>query len=172
MNAIADPPVPAVYPLAPPIQAAEWLNTSRPLSLAALRGRVVVLHFFQMLCPGCAARGVPQATEIQRSFDPARVAVVGVHSVFEHHDVMTPAALRVFAHEYRLTFPIAIDRPADDSAPIPLTMRAYGLQGTPSLVLIDAEGRVRAHHFGHVSDLKLGAEIGELLAEEAIRRAA
>lgn len=156
-------------PIAPPIRAAEWLNSERPLSLADLRGRVVVLHFFQMLCPGCVMHGVPQAVEIQRSFDPSQVVVIGIHSVFEHHSVMTPDVLRVFASEFRLTFPIAIDQPADDGTPIPFTMRAYGLQGTPSLVLIDVDGRVRATHFGHMPELKLGAQIGELLAEHALR---
>jgi len=163
-------PAPArnsAHPPAPPITASEWLNTPRPLTLADFRGRVVALEFFQMLCPGCVAHGLPQAQEIQRTFDPKLVAVVGVHSVFEHHAVMTPDALRVFTHEYGLTFPIAIDRPANDSAPIPLTMRAYGLQGTPSLILIDKTGRLRAHHFGAVSSLQLGAEIGRLLAEPA-----
>jgi hypothetical protein len=90
--------------------------------------------------------------------------VIGLHSVFEHHDVMTPAALRVFAHEYRLTFPIAVDQPSDDH-PLPRTMHAYAMQGTPTLVLIDARGRIRAQHFGAVSDLVVGAEIGRLLVE-------
>ena len=151
--------------MAPPIQASEWLNTTASLSLEQLRGRVVVLHAFQMLCPGCVSHGIPQAVEIQRTFDPAAVAVIGLHSVFEHHAVMTPDALRAFAHEYRLTMPIAIDR-ASEGHPLPLTMRAYGMQGTPTVVLIDALGRLRAQHFGQVSDLVLGAEIGQLLAEQ------
>jgi hypothetical protein len=44
-------------------------------------------------------------------------------------------------------------------------MQAYAMQGTPTLVLIDARGRLRAQHFGAVSDLIVGAEIGRLLAE-------
>ncbi|MET0261908.1 MAG: redoxin domain-containing protein [Rariglobus sp.] len=151
--------------MAPPIQASEWLNTAAPLTLEQLRGRVVVLHAFQMLCPGCVAHGIPQAVEIQRTFDPAAVAVIGLHSVFEHHAVMTPDALRVFVHEYRLTLPIAIDQ-SSAGHPLPLTMRAYGMQGTPTVVLIDAQGRLRAQHFGQVSDLVLGAEIGQLVAEQ------
>lgn len=161
-NSLAPPS--AALRMAPPIQASEWLNTTAPLSLEQLRGRVVVLHAFQMLCPGCVSHGIPQAVELQRTFDPAAVAVIGLHSVFEHHAVMTPDALRAFAHEYRLTFPIAIDRESEGH-PLPLTMRAYGMQGTPTVVLIDALGRMRARHFGQVSDLVLGAEIGQLLAE-------
>lgn len=41
-------------------------------------------------------------------------------------------------------------------------MAAYGLRGTPSLLIIDQEGALRAHHFGAVSELQLGAEIASL----------
>jgi len=156
---------PASFRIAPPISASLWLNTPAPIALEQLRGRVVVLHAFQMLCPGCVAHGLPQAVEIQRSFDPQTLAVIGLHSVFEHHDVMTPAALRVFVHEYRLTFPIAVDQPSDTRS-LPRTMQAYAMQGTPTLVLIDALGRIRAQHFGVIADFLLGAEIGRLLAEQ------
>jgi hypothetical protein len=44
-------------------------------------------------------------------------------------------------------------------------MRAYALRGTPSTVLIDAEGRIRQQMFGAHDDLVLGAQIGLLLAE-------
>lgn len=149
---------------APEIRAQAWLNAPQPLSLAALRGRVVVLHAFQMLCPGCVSHGIPQALAIRRSFAESDVSVIGLHCVFEHHDVMTPAALAAFAHEYRLDFPIAIDMPASDGL-IPLTMQAYGLRGTPSVVLIDRSGRIRLNHFGRIEDLQIGACIGQLIAE-------
>lgn len=152
------------YPLAPAIDAELWLNTSQPLTPESLRGRIVVIEAFQMLCPGCVAHGLPQAKEIQRHFDPAKVAVLGLHSVFEHHEAMQPVSLRAFAHENRLTFPIAVDRHDQSGWPIPRTMRAYGLEGTPSLLIVDQRGRLRAKHFGHVSDLTIGATLGELLA--------
>lgn len=124
----------------------------------------MVIEVFQMLCPGCVSRGIPQAKEIQQTFDPKSIVVLGLHSVFEHHDAMKPVSLRAFAHENRLMFPIAVDRQGDTSWPIPRTMQAYGLQGTPSLVIIDQEGRLRAKHFGHVSDLVVGSTLGELLS--------
>jgi hypothetical protein len=82
--------------------------------------------------------------------------------VFEHHDVMTPRALQVFIHENRLRFPIGVDEP-DPDGPIPRTMAAWGLHGTPSLVLLDREGSVHLSHFGRIDDLALGAVIGGLL---------
>jgi hypothetical protein len=134
------------------------------LSLDALRGRVVVLHAFQMLCPGCVQHGLPQAQRIRANFDPAEVAVVGLHTVFEHHEAMTPLALRAFLHEYRIAFPVGVDAPGAQG-PLPQTMAAYGMRGTPSLVLIDRRGYLRRHSFGADEDLAVGAAIGTLLAE-------
>jgi hypothetical protein len=42
------------------------------------------------------------------------------------------------------------------------------LRGTPSLVLLDRQGRVRLQHFGSIDDLALGATIGRLLAENDV----
>lgn len=151
---------------APELQVSEWLNTPQPLTLASLRGKVVVLHTFQIFCPGCIQVGIPQAQRIYQEFDPARVAVIGLHTVFEHHSVMGRDALEVFVHEYRLRFPIGIDKYDGQPQGVPLTMHAYQMQGTPTLILLDKNGRVRLHKFGHVSDLTVGFSIGALLAEE------
>jgi hypothetical protein len=49
--------------------------------------------------------------------------------------------------------------------PLPRTMRAYAMQGTPTLLLIDAQGHLREQHFGVLEDLALGTALGGLLAE-------
>ncbi len=123
---------------------------------------MVGLHSFQMLCAACVSHGIPQALRIHQLFAPELVTVVGLHTVFEHHDVMGAEALRVFLHEYRVPFPVGIDQPSP-RGPVPLTMQAYGLQGTPSVVVIDTQGRVRLTHFGVIDDLHLGTVIGQLL---------
>ncbi len=150
---------------APPWQTTAWLNTDAPLELEHLRGRVVVVHAFQMLCPGCVSHGIPQAQRVAELFARAPLTVVGLHTVFEHHEAMGVEALRAFVHEYRIRFPVGVDAPGPDGDAMPRTMRAYGMQGTPTLVLIDAEGRRRRQVFGTHDDLLLGAEIGTLLAE-------
>jgi len=61
---------------APELHATRWFNTPRPLALGDLRGRVVVLMAFQMLCPGCVARSIPLAQRIHQTFDGRDVAVV------------------------------------------------------------------------------------------------
>lgn len=151
--------------LAPPLHVEQWLNARDPIELAQLRGKVVMLHAFQMLCPGCLAHGLPQAERVHRLFNTEEVVVIGLHTVFEHHAVMGPEALRVFNHEYRWSFPIGIDR-ASPTGGVPLTMEAYALRGTPSLVLFDRRGYVRLRHFGAMDDLLLGSAIGRLLMED------
>ena len=151
---------------APELLVQSWFNTDRALLLAGLRGRVVVLAAFQVLCPNSIAAGVPQAQRIYETFAPSDVAVIGLHTTFEHHDAVNMAVLKAFIQEYRLKFPIGLDQPNSNS-PIPLTMERYKMRGTPSLVLIDRSGFVRKHAFGAVDDLRIGAEIGALTQESA-----
>jgi len=150
----------------PELAVSRWFNTPSPLTLQGLRGRVVVLHAFQMLCPGCVSHALPQAERLHRMFGAADVAVVGLHTVFEHRAAMTPVALEAFIHEYRLTFPIGVDE-AGTNGPLPVTMERYGMRGTPTTLVIDRAGRLRRHHFGQMDDLALGYTVGALLAETA-----
>lgn len=150
---------------APELVVDQWFNCAQPLSIAALRGRVVVVEAFQMLCPACVAHGIPQAQRISDAFPESDVAVLGLHTVFEHHEAMSPVSLRAFLHEYRVMFPVAVDRP--DGPGIPKTMRSYNMRGTPTLILIDALGRLRQHWFGKVDDLVVGAEIMRLVQERS-----
>lgn len=145
--------------LAPEFDVAEWIGDASPLG--PLRGKVVLVETFQMLCPACVSHGLPQAKRVQAAFRD--VVVIGLHTVFEHHEANSIAALRAFLHEYQISFPVAVDRHQDD--PIPMTMRRYGLQGTPSTLLIDRQGRLRLSHFGALDDMRLGAQLGSLLTE-------
>lgn len=149
-------------PLAPELDVAAWVGEPRPLS--SLRGEVVMVETFQMLCPGCVSHGLPQAQRVAAGFP--EVAVIGLHTVFEHHHAMGRDALAVFLSEYRIPFPVAIDRHVEGE-PVPATMRTYGLQGTPSTLLIDRAGRLRLSAFGALDDLALGAHLGRLLTEPA-----
>lgn len=155
--------------IAPELQTTDWFNTDRPLTLESLRGRVVLIEAFQMLCPGCVSHGLPQAQRVVNTFRRDDVVVVGLHTVFEHHAAQgTRQALQAFLHEYRITFPVAIDKPSE-SDDLPQTMRIYGMQGTPTLLLIDRQGRLRQQHFGRKDDLWLGAEIMALIQEYPLK---
>jgi len=148
---------------APEIQVSNWFNTPAPLTLAALRGEVVMLHAFQMLCPGCVMQETPQAVRVWNQFRERGLKVIGLHTVFEHHAVMTPEALAVYLHEFRIPFPVGVDRASTDRS-VPQTMAAYEMRGTPTTILIDRAGEIRHHHFGSNYDGSLADEIEILLS--------
>ena len=150
---------------APELQTSDWLNTDDPVSLESLRGKVVLIEAFQMLCPGCVAHSLPQAMRVHRVFERDEVAVVGLHTVFEHHGAQgSREALAAFLHEYKIAFPVGIDAPSDRGG-LPKTMARYGMQGTPTLILVDKQGRLRKQKFGWEDDLVLGAEIMSLIRD-------
>ncbi|MEO6825732.1 MAG: TlpA disulfide reductase family protein [Microbacteriaceae bacterium] len=144
---------------APELDVSEWIGAES--SLESLRGHVVLIEAFQMLCPGCIHHGLPQAQRVQRTFPEVRV--LGLHTVFEHHAVTGPDALKVFLAEFGIDFPVGIDRHED--GPIPVTMKRYQLRGTPSTLVIDRQGRLRLSQFGSADDLTLGGILGRLLSE-------
>lgn len=149
--------------MAPAWQTTRWFNTDQDLTLEGLRGEVIVIEAFQMLCPGCVSHGLPLAQRIHRTFG-TDLTVVGLHTVFEHHEAMTPVSLEAFLHEYRIAFPVGVDahEPAES---MPVTMRRYGLGGTPSLVVIDRAGTIRASALGEVGELAVGALLARLIDE-------
>ncbi len=150
---------------APELQTTGWLNSPTPMTLAELRGRVVLVEVFQMLCPGCVSHGLPQAVRVSQTFERDDVVVLGLHSVFEHHEAQgTREALSAFLHEYRISFPVGIDAQSAAGG-LPKTMSAYEMQGTPTMLLIDRGGYLRKQSFGQQPDLSLGAEIMALVSE-------
>ncbi len=127
------------FPAAPPLEVARWFNTDTAISLDDLAGQVMAIEAFQMLCPGCVSHGLPQAQRIAGTF-AGEVMVLGLHTVFEHHEAMGPVSLEAFLYEYRIGFPVGVDT-HDQPGGTPITMARYQLRGTPSLILIDRAGR-------------------------------
>lgn len=156
----------AFNPETPPeLAISRWYNTPKPITLAGLKGKVVLVTAFQMLCPGCLEHGLPQARKLAERFSDSDVVVLGLHSVFEHHDVMTPEATAAFMHEYQWPFPVGYDQPTGKG--MPRTMAAYQMRGTPTLLVFDRKGRLRRHYFGRPDDMMLAAEIMALAIEGA-----
>ena len=106
--------------------------------------------------PGVLNHPLPQAMRVQRMYSNEDLVVVGLHTVFKHHDVTAADAWR------RSWLNSAIrSRSASTATTIwqiesPTTMHAYALQGTPSTVLIDRAGRIRSSSLGAIDDLTLG----------------
>ncbi|WP_326491495.1 redoxin domain-containing protein [Neorhizobium galegae] len=154
---------PSATLFAPELAVSEWFNTAHPLTLSDLRGQVVFLHAFQLLCPGCVSEALPQLRRIEQVFRGTELQIIGLHTVFEHHDAMTPVTLKAFIHEYRLTTPIGVDL-HDGTSDVPVTMRRYCFRGTPSSVLIGRDGSILHHAFGVEDDIVVGARIATALA--------
>ena len=153
-------------PEAPPeLATARWLNTDAAMTLAGLKGRVVVMSVFQMLCPGSIKHALPQAARLARGFEESEVQVIGLHSVFEDHDKQGPEALAAFVADNELPFPVAVD--ASDEGDLPRTFMSYEVQGTPTVLIFDRQGRLRRHYLGQVDDIRIGAEVMALALEDA-----
>lgn len=147
----------------PELETAAWFNAEGPLQLKDLKGRVVVLAAFQLHCPGSVRHGLPQAARLAGAFNDDEVMVIGLNTAFEEHGQQDPAAVGKFVEERGLPFPIAVDKP--NGGGIPKTMAAYEIQGTPSILVFDRQGRLRRHYLGQVDDMRLGAEVMALAIE-------
>lgn len=151
--------------VAPELIVSKWFNSKTDLTLQSLRGKVVAIHAFQMLCPGCVLHGIPQAKKLFDMFNSEHVIVLGLHTVFEHHEGMQEKSLQAFLHEFRIKFPVGIDQSSQGSD-IPKTMELYSMRGTPTWLVIDRKGNLRLHAFGQMEDLILGSEITKLALED------
>lgn len=141
----------------------QWFNTDSTVTLEQLKGRGVVVGAFQMLCPGCVTHSIPQLKKLHELSKNLPLTVLGLHTVFEHHQAMQPHALEAFIHEYRLSFPVGVAA-YEGNNPMPKTMVDWQMRGTPSTFVFSADGDLHLHQFGHVDDLPLGMFVGQLLA--------
>jgi cytochrome c biogenesis protein CcdA/thiol-disulfide isomerase/thioredoxin len=136
-----------------------WFN-SRPLSLKALRGRVVLIDFWTYTCINCL-RTLPYLEAWDRRYRSAGLTIVGVHAPefgFEHDAGNVQRAIAA----NHVNYPVVQD---NDLA----TWNAYGNQYWPAEYLIDAEGQVRETRFGEGDYGKSESAIRSLLAERGAR---
>jgi Thiol-disulfide isomerase and thioredoxins len=115
-----------------------WFNVSQPLTIAQLRGKVVVLDFWTLGCINCQ-HIIPDLTRLETEFGDA-VAVIGVHSGKydrEHaDDSVRQAVIR-----------LGIDHPVVNDPDFAI-WNAYGVQAWPTIVVIDPDGKIVGAHEG------------------------
>src|SRR5580704_15891276 len=133
-----------------------WLNTpgGKPLSLSALRGKVVLVDFWTYSCINCQ-RSLPHVEAWYSEYAKDGFVVVGVHTpefAFEH----VVSNVRAQAAGLGVRYPVAVD---DNYA----TWNAYSNQYWPADYLIDAQGNVRSVHFGEGDYSTMGSLIRQLL---------
>lgn len=139
-----------------------WINTSEPLTLKALRGKVVVLHFFSFGCINCQ-RVQADLDEVSRRW-PDEAVVVGVHSPkfpWEgRHDSLRQAVARL-----GITHPVLDD-------PDMVSWQQYGVKGWPTVVVVDARGYVVGLSSGEGNRPLLMQVVGDAVDEAARRKVA
>lgn len=150
--------------LAPEWVVSEWMNSS-PLTLKELKGKVVIVDFFQLWCPGCNSFSIPLMLKWEEAYknNPA-IQLLGIHTVFEGHDYQTPERLRNYIKEKKISHPVAVDHYVRDIR-IPETMILYQTRGTPEMVIIDKKGVIRFKQFGSFDIYKAERLIEQLLKE-------
>jgi thiol-disulfide isomerase/thioredoxin len=135
--------------------ATGWLN-SEPLTPAGLRGKVVVVQFCTFSCINWL-RTLPYVRAWAEKYRDNGLVVIGAHSPefpFEHDLEKLRSALEAMGVDY----PIAVD---NDFA----VWRAFDNAFWPALYFVDAEGRIRHHHFGEEEYERSERVIQQLLAE-------
>jgi cytochrome c biogenesis protein CcdA/thiol-disulfide isomerase/thioredoxin len=135
--------------------ATQWLN-SPPLTRESLRGKVVLVDFWTYSCINCL-RTLPYVRAWAAKYKDKGLVVIGVHApefAFEKNIDNVRNALR----ELSITYPVAID---NDYA----IWQGFNNEFWPAHYFIDAEGRIRHHHFGEGGYDESEKVIQQLLAE-------
>ncbi|MBM2655006.1 cytochrome c biogenesis protein DipZ [Burkholderia diffusa] len=135
--------------------AVQWLN-SPPQTAAGLRGKVVLVDFWTYSCINCL-RTLPYTTAWARKYAPYGLVVIGVHApefAFER-DI---GNVKKAVHDLGIDFPVAIDNHYT-------IWRAFSNEYWPAHYFVDAQGRVRRHHFGEGEYAQSERAIQSLLAE-------
>jgi cytochrome c biogenesis protein CcdA/thiol-disulfide isomerase/thioredoxin len=145
-----------VGPAAPEFTGIDhWLNTS-PLTMAQLKGKVVLVDFWTYSCINCI-RTLPYVESWYQKYSSEGFVVIGVHTpefAFEHDTGNVAAAIVRFG----ITYPVAQDNEYS-------TWTAYNNEYWPADYLIDATGHIRSTHFGEGDYNQTETEIRGLLAE-------
>lgn len=122
------------------------------VSLAALRGRVVVVNFWASWCYPACYEEAPVLERQWRAYRERGVVVLGINI----QDREGPA--RKFLGDFSLSFPNVRDLSGKVSVD-------FGVYGVPETFFVDRQGRVRAKHVGAVTDEVFRREVDRLLAE-------
>lgn len=139
---------------APELRGTAWLNTERPLTLADLRGKLVLLDFWTYCCINCL-HVLEDLKYLERKYAGQPFVVVGVHSPkFTTED--DAESVRQAIARYGITHPVLLDSGRR-------TWNAYAVRGWPTLVLVDPRGYVLGRVSGEGNRERLDAAIGQAL---------
>ena len=132
-----------------------WLNTDRPLTIAGLRGKVILLDFWTYCCVNCM-HVLGELKRLERKY-AAELVVIGVHSAKFTNEGRT-AHIEQAVRRYGIEHPVVNDR---DFA----IWHAYGVRAWPTLLVIDTGGRVVGGVTGEGHGVMMDELVGALVAE-------
>jgi thiol-disulfide isomerase/thioredoxin len=115
-----------------------WFN-SAPVSMASLRGKVVLVDFWTYGCVNCV-NTLPHVTELYAKYKDRGLVVIGIHTPefpFERSASNVQAALK----RHGISYPVAQDNESQ-------TWNAYGNQYWPAQYIVDQSGRIVFQHDG------------------------
>ncbi len=138
-----------------------WLNTDKPLSLAALRGKVVLLDFWTYGCINCI-HIIPDLQRLEEKY-AKQLVVIGVHSAKFENEKETENIRRIILR-YQIEHPVVND--ADFRI-----WNSYAVKAWPTQVLIDPAGYVVGAVSGEGNYQVIDEAIGELVTEARKRGA-
>ena len=132
----------------------QWFNVAKPLPIASLRGRIVILDFWTEGCINCI-HIIPILRGIEQKF-PEQVVVIGVHSP-KFAEEKSAASVKDAIERYEIRHPIVHD-------PKLSIWRDYGVEAWPTLVVVGADGTILARVPGEPDPARFSKAIGELVA--------
>jgi thiol-disulfide isomerase/thioredoxin len=154
----APPTLPDLGP-APELTSEVWLNAERPLRLADLPGKVVLLEMWTFGCINCQ-RVIPHLQAWHEAYSAEGLVLIGNHyPEFEHERSLDE--LRQAVERLGVTYAVAQDNDG-------VTWRAYENHYWPTLYLIDKQGRLRYQHIGEGAYAETESAIQTLLAEPEV----
>lgn len=150
------PPRPKPGDPPPPLQGTVWFNTTQPLALEELRGKVVLLDFWGMWCPPCV-KALPHLQAQYARFQDEGLIVIGIHTAWG-----TDKGLASFLREHGITFPVVVDTEvARADLHAGSTAEAYVGDELPHYALVDRNGKLAWQSSGGTPPTE--AQIKELL---------
>lgn len=138
-------------------KSSTWFNT-QSLTIASLKGKVVLIDFWTYSCVNCL-RTLPYLKEWHRKYHAQGLVIIGVHAPefeFEHNPENVARAI----HDFGIEYPVVLD---NDFA----VWRAFDNHYWPAKYLIDREGKLRYHHFGEGDYAETEMVIQNLIGESA-----
>ncbi len=140
---------------APNFKCDVWLN-SKPLTRSALRGRVVLVDFWEYTCINCI-RTFPYLRRWNRLYAPLGLVIIGVHTP-EFDFAKSPELVETAARRFGLDFPIAVDSDRTVWA-------AFHNYAWPADYLIDKDGNIASVHLGEGEYAEMEHQIQALLKQ-------